>query len=84
MYQKPSKRPLQAVLVGLILVLAGCSTTKVVRELPSPELLADCASVPEAYQTNGQLAQTLLAYRDSLAKCNIDKQALREWAGDKP
>ena len=75
---------MQAVLVSLILALSGCSTAKLVRELPSPELLADCAYVSEAYQTNGQLAQTLLAYRDSLAKCNIDKQTLREWAKDKP
>jgi hypothetical protein len=48
--------------------------------LPPVELLADCPHVVEAYQTNGQLAQTILAYRDSLVKCNIDKQALREWA----
>lgn len=90
MYQLLSKMRSQAVLVsrrlwplaaaGLILLLTGCSTVQIVRELPPVELLADCPYVVEAYQTNGQLAQTILAYRDSLVKCNIDKQALREWA----
>jgi hypothetical protein len=80
MYQLLSKMRSQAVLVGLILLLSGCSTVQIVRELPPVELLADCPNVVEAYQTNGQLALTILAYRDSLVKCNIDKQALREWA----
>lgn len=80
MYQLLSKMRSPVVLAGLLLALTGCSTTQIVRELPPVELLADCPYVVEAYQTNGQLAQTILAYRDSLVKCNIDKQALREWA----
>lgn len=70
-------------LAGLLgLFLTACSTTKYVRELPPPELLADCPVVVEQLKTNGGLAATILDYRASLSTCNIDKESLRKWADD--
>ena len=79
MYQMTFKRRLVALLVAF---LPGCSTVQLVRELPPVELLRDCPAVVEKFKTNGDLATTILDYRDALATCNIDKQALREWAKD--
>jgi hypothetical protein len=68
-------------LVGLFLaVLTGCATTEIVRDTPPPELLRDCPLPLVDIRTNGGLAQGLLSYHDALIRCNIDKQALREWA----
>ena len=64
----------------LMALLTGCSTVKYVRELPPLELLEDCKAIQSEVKTNGQLALALLAARDDLAKCNIDKRSLREWA----
>lgn len=64
----------------IVAFLTACSTTTYVRELPPPELLADCPTVREAFKTNGELAETIIAYRDALTKCNLDKESLREWA----
>ena len=64
----------------LALLLTGCSTVKYVRELPPQELLGDCKVVSEKTKTNGELVYTILAYRESLALCNIDKDSLRKWA----
>ena len=50
------------------------------RELPSPELLRDCPSPVLTYRTNGELAEAIIAWRNALAVCNIDKATLREWA----
>lgn len=72
-----SKRLLVALLAAL---LPACSTVKYVREKPPTELLADCPAVVEQIKTNGQLAQTILAYRASMATCNTDKESLRKWA----
>lgn len=70
--------------VGLLMAfLTGCSTTKLVRELPPPDLLADCPEVVEQLKTNGGLAWTILEYRKALSTCNIDKRSLREWADTK-
>ena len=69
-----------AVLVALILSLPACKTLEVVRELPSPELLGDCPSPVLTYRTNGELAEAIVAWRNALAVCNIDKATLREWA----
>jgi hypothetical protein len=72
-------------LAGLLVALTGCATRiEYVRELPPPELLEDCKATLSEIKTNGQLAQALLASRDDLAKCNIDKKALRDWADSKP
>ena len=65
----------------LAALLPACSTVKYVREMPPVELLADCPEVAEQGKTNGQLAQTILAYRASVATCNTDKESLRKWAG---
>lgn len=67
-----------AVVTGL-LALTACSTTKVVQDKPPAELLRNCPAVVEELTTNGSLALTILSYRDALAKCNIDKESLREW-----
>lgn len=67
--------------LGLILgSLFGCSTTKVVRELPPQDLLANCPAVVEQVTTNGGLVSTILDYRASISTCNLDKESLREWA----
>lgn len=67
--------------LGLILgSLFGCSTAKVVRELPPQDLLANCPAVVEQVTTNGALVSTILDYRASISTCNLDKESLREWA----
>lgn len=76
------KKRLWAVLTLLILALPACKTLEVVRELPSPELLRDCPSPVLAYRTNGELAEAIVAWRNALATCNIDKATLREWANE--
>ena len=71
----------KGLLVGLLVAfLTACSSTKYVRELPPQELLGDCKAVTEKTKTNGELVYTILAYRESLALCNIDKGSLRKWA----
>lgn len=71
----------KGLLAGLLgLFLTACSTTKYVRELPPVDLLADCPEPTLSVRTNGQLALSILALKDTLAKCNIDKESLREWA----
>jgi hypothetical protein len=50
------------------------------KELPPLELIRDCPHPELQVRVNSDLAEGILAYRDSLSKCNIDKQALREWA----
>lgn len=78
-------RPVRALSLWLmpLLWLSGCSTTSsLIRELPPPELLRDCPSPVVTYRTNGELAEAIIAWRNALAKCNIDKATLREWAGE--
>lgn len=51
-----------------------------VRHSPPPAaLLADCPVPALDPSTNGELADGALALLDSLAGCNDDKAALREW-----
>ena len=66
-------------------LLAGCSTTKVIKEyvyvhdtVPA-DLLASCPGYAGPLVNNGDLAQAYLAERQALAACNADKEALREW-----
>lgn len=66
-------------------LLAGCSTTKIVKEyiyvhddLPAT-LLAACPGYDGPLDTNGDLAKAYIAERQGLAACNADKEALREW-----
>lgn len=66
-------------------LLAGCSTTKIVKEyvyvhddLPTT-LLADCPGYSGPLVDNGDLAQAYITERQGLAACNADKEALREW-----
>lgn len=70
-------------LFSTLVVLAGCSTTPsiiTVREVPSPELVADCPEPIPRLETNADLAWTIIEYRKALRLCNIDKKALREWS----
>jgi hypothetical protein len=64
------------------LLLASCASVAPapMRVLPPLELLQDCPEPPIQAATNGQLAESILALRDSLRGCNRDKAALREWA----
>ena len=66
-------------------LLAGCSTTKIVKEyvyvhddLPTT-LLAACHGYDGPLDTNGDLAQAYITERQGLRACNADKEALREW-----
>lgn len=78
--------PYKTILTGLLaLSLTACGTLspqpQTVRNLPPPELLAECP-VPArpSDRTNAALAGWLRAYDESLASCNADKATLREWA----
>lgn len=72
--------------VLLALFLTGCAATKTehapyaVREVPPASLLLDCPAPSVQYETNGDLAKAILAWANALGACNLDKQALREWA----
>ena len=66
-------------------LLAGCSTTKVIKEyvyvhddLPTA-LLADCAGYSGPLVNNGDLAQAYITERQGRVACTADKEALREW-----
>ena len=73
----------KGLLAGLLIaLLTACSTTKYVKELPPVDLLAECPSPIVGYSTNADLAKAIIAYRDALALCNIDKDSLRKWAND--
>jgi hypothetical protein len=53
--------------------------------LPPPlALLQDCPHPNTLVATNGDLLRLLRAYEAALGACNIDKQALREWAKEQP
>lgn len=70
----------------LVALVTGCATNKTpvvyetIRETPPAHLLLECPDPVVQYETNGDLAQAILAWADALRKCNIDKQALRDWA----
>lgn len=74
-------------MLGLtLLFLSGCATRSVKTvEVPTPVLppdvlLADCPFVfPSKLETNEDLALLTKSLDDALAKCNVDKAALRDW-----
>lgn len=72
---------LKLMALGLIVGLTACAQApiKTIRELPPAALAADCEHPAMRVSTNGQMAHTLLAYKQSLTMCNNDKAALREW-----
>ncbi len=74
-------RLLSSLLLSSIL-LAGCAGVQPKPEAPNADLLMDCPTPTVQAKTNGQLASTLLAYRDALKNCNDDKAALREFYKD--
>ena len=66
-------------------LLAGCSTTKVIKEyvyvhndIPSA-LLADCVGYSGPLVDNGDLAKAYITERQGRVACTADKEALREW-----
>ena len=72
-------------LVGLGAILGGlggCHATLPAKVLPPVELIQDCPESAIDVTTNGGLAKAVPILRSDLAKCNIDKAALRAWAGD--
>lgn len=80
------KKLLLVVLIGLwSLSLLGCSTPSVIKEyvyvqavLPA-DFTRPCDPAPQTPSTNGALAQAFLDAKQALAKCDADKEALREW-----
>ena len=62
--------------------LGGCKATLPIKVLPPVELIQDCPESAIDVTTNGGLAKAVPILRSDLAKCNIDKAALRAWAGD--
>ena len=65
-------------------LLAGCSTTKIVKEYvyvhdPAPAVLADCPGYDGPLVDNGDLARAYQAERAGRLACNEDKATLREW-----
>jgi hypothetical protein len=67
--------------IFLGLTVASCAhVTPASRVLPPVELLRDCPHPAGSAATNSSLAEWLLSYRDALRLCNIEKQALRDWA----
>lgn len=71
--------------VILCLVLSGCAAApKVAGILPDDPLLDDCPHPVVLSATNGQLAGSILAYREALKLCNDDKAALRAKAKGQP
>lgn len=72
---------MRRVLMLVALLVTSCATaTPGLRLLPPVELLQDCSEPPYRTGTNGQLAEALVSFRDSLRACNRDKAALRDWA----
>lgn len=72
-------------LIMASLLLAGCSTSKTikeyiyVRDAVPPALLADCPGYAGPLVDNGDLAQAYITERQGRVACNADKAALREW-----
>lgn len=75
-------------LLGLtLLFLPACALLSKppvpVRHSPPPAaLLADCSVPTLDPATNAELVDGVLALLDSLASCNDDKAALRQWADE--
>lgn len=75
---------MRLLLVSLCMVaLVGCNASLPIKVLPPVELLQDCPESSIDVRTNGGLAAAVPILRSDLAKCNIDKAALRAWAEDK-
>lgn len=64
-----------------VIALSGCASAPVVlpQARPPLSLLLDCEHPSMRVGTNGELAETILAYKGALSKCNNDKASLREW-----
>lgn len=78
----PGFKFVMALLVAgtLLVALGGCAAPVVVVQAHPPlSLLLDCEHPSMRVGTNGEMAETLLAYKGALSKCNNDKASLREW-----
>lgn len=64
-----------------LVFLTGCATLpwEVTKVHPPAALLEPCPAPEWRVATNGELARTLLDYRQALRLCNNDKEALRLW-----
>lgn len=62
----------------MCVMLTGClGTFKLVK--PPDELLKDCPAVSRIYETNRDLVDGIIDYREALKLCDADKKALRLW-----
>lgn len=62
--------------------LVACGSTLPLA--PPRDLLQDCPVSDYPVLTNADLARLARDRADDLARCNADKEALREWAGKAP
>lgn len=67
--------------LSLLMSLTACNKViyKDVAVLPPAQYMADCPSTAVTIKTNGDLAHAYVTRTGDLARCNADKQALREW-----
>ena len=49
--------------------------------LPPAELTQDCPRPAVDMSSNGALLQSLMSCQGQIIKCNLDRAALRQWAG---
>lgn len=49
--------------------------------LPPAELTQDCPRPGVDMSSNGALLQSLMSCQGQIIKCNLDRAALRQWAG---
>ncbi len=70
----------ERVLMPFLALLAGCATA-IPGQQPVPgEFLAACEAQSIDIRTNGDLARSHRALREALERCNLDKEAIREWS----
>lgn len=76
-----------ALLLPLLLIACGSTAPKAppapetVRVLPPAELMQDCPRPAVDMSSNGALLQSLMSCQGQIIKCNLDRAALRQWAG---
>jgi len=63
-----------------MLLLMGCTKTKLVFQVPPAQYTQDCPKPNPALTDNASLAQAYLERGSAIDRCNAGKQALRVWA----
>lgn len=69
--------------LAAFVMLSGCASALAKMEAPvgpPVQYMQECPHPEIRDETNGELVQTIVDYRDSLDRCNKDKSALRAWA----